>query len=456
MVLACPATSEWGAAVRGNGLDLPGLRSWAWTTQGELRRHRTLLNTLNFFPSPDQDTGTNMLLFWEAFACSLLTVPDDTTPGDALQLAAAENYVVVGNSVTITYRWLSALGESLRDLSVVTPDRLASALEEAAQAARAHLAHPVDGTMLTVFDAAAESARTALSEGTTTGAAQRMASDIHAALSRHPVPLHRTWLGDPPEEDSGAFAARILLHALPSITAGQAGPPVPLRVPTPPALPPVQEVLGAGSTAEVAWTPDLDTHGHPGRELQAVVLADASTLHRLNEVPGVESLNVAENPLRPGLWHVHLHTVGDGDPLTLLGDRITVLNYRITSLHTPGTEYVQDADRPRRRLLVTGRDAAELATVLGEALADGAVEILAVLVCTDPSEALDALREARERRPGLAAALIPCADQRQAARAAGAFSVAADLPGIVLAMFEAARTDAPGNDGGRPAMQEPC
>ncbi|MFF4260432.1 DAK2 domain-containing protein [Streptomyces sp. NPDC001663] len=135
------------------------------------------MNTLNFFPSPDQDTGTNMLLFWEAFACSLLTVPDDTTPGDALQLAAAENYVVVGNSVTITYRWLSALGESLRDLSVVTPDRLASALEEAAQAARAHLAHPVDGTMLTVFDAAAESARTALSEGTTTGAAQRMASD---------------------------------------------------------------------------------------------------------------------------------------------------------------------------------------------------------------------------------------------------------------------------------------
>ncbi|MEV6378164.1 DAK2 domain-containing protein [Streptomyces sp. NPDC051773] len=425
--------------MRGAGLDLPGLRSWAWTTQGELRRHRALLNALNVFPSPDRDTGTNMLLFWEAFACSLLTVPDDTTPGDALRLAAAENYVVVGNSVTITYRWLGGLGESLRGLTAVAPDRLAPALAEAARRARSHLANPVDGTMLTVFDAAAESAGAALSEGAT-GAAERMAADLRAALSLHPVPLHPTWLGDPPEEDSGAFAARILLHALPGITIGRTGTPTPLHVPTRPPLPPVQT-----PHTRVDQRAAPSTHRHFDRELQAVVLADEQTLSRLHDVPDVDSVNMAENPLQPGLWHLHLHTARGGDPLTVLDDRITVLNHRVTELRSPGTESAQDADGPRHRRLVTGRDTGELTTGLGKALADGADEILAVLVRADPGEALSALREARESREGLAAALIPCADERQAARAAGAFSVAEDLPGTVLAMFDAARTDVPGN-----------
>lgn len=413
----------------GGQLDLSALRSWAWTAHGELREHRALIDALNVFPSPDQDTGRNMLRFWEAVACSLLAVPDNTTVGDALTIAAAGSTGFEGNSSTITYRWLTGLGESLAGVSAADLDHLAPAFEEAARRARQRLADPVDGTMLTVFDTTARTARAALSEGATTEeTTARIVRETRAALARYPVPLHSTWRGEPPEEDSGAFAARILLHALSRIMAlpgNLSGTPSVPGFPFPPAL-----------------VPDTRVPTQAGRELQAVVLADEAALRLLGTTPDVEALNIAEIPLSPGRWHLHLHTRRSEDPLAVLGEGITVVEHRITSLEPSGAGSWAETDRPRRRALTVALSRDEPSTGFVHALEEGANEVLVVMVDGEPDDVLDQLSEARHRYPGLAAALIPCASERAAIAAVNAFSVTAALHVTVLDMFAASRQSA--------------
>nr|WP_281176177.1 DAK2 domain-containing protein [Streptomyces hokutonensis] len=394
------------------------------------------------FPSPDQDTGRNMLRFWETFACSLLTVPDDTTVGDALTIAAAGSTGFEGNSSTITYRWLTGLGESLAGVSAADLDHLAPALEEAARRARQRLADPVDGTMLTVFDTAARTAQTALSKGLTTeGTTARIVREARVALAQYPVPLHATWRGEPPEEDSGAFAARILFHTLSRTMALPGKLSGTLFVPGFPFLP--APVSGTHVPTQV------------GCELQAVVLADEAALGLLDTAPDVEALNIAEIPLSPGRWHLHLHTQRCEDPLAVLGEGITVVEHRITSLEPSGTDSRADVDGPRRRALTAALYSDELSAGFARALEEGANEILVVMVGGEPDDVLDQLSEARHRYPGLAAALIPCASERTAIAAVNAFSVTAALHVTVLAMFAASRVDAQRNRDTRPNVPRP-
>jgi len=427
--------------VPGGKLDLSALRSWAWTAHGALREHRALIDALNVFPSPDQDTGRNMLRFWEAVACSLLTVPDSTPLGDALMIAAAGSTGFEGNSSTITYRWLNGLGESLAGVLAADLGHLVPAFENAARRARQRLTDPVDGTMLTVFDAAARTARAALSEGATTEeTTARIVRDARAALAEYPVPLHSAWRGEPPEEDSGAFAARILFHALAQISALPGDRPGTLSVP--------------GFPFPSILAPDTRVPTQTGCELQAVVLADEAALSLLDSAPDVEALNIAEIPLSPGRWHLHLHTRRSEDPLAVLGEGITVVEHRLTSLEPSGTD-PRDAAGPRRRALTAALHRDEVSAGFVRSLEEGANEVLVVMVGGEPDDVLDQLSEARHRYPGLAAALIPCASERTAVAAVDAFSLTAALHVTVLAMFAASREDAQPNRDTGPNVPRP-
>ncbi|MEV5920044.1 DAK2 domain-containing protein [Streptomyces pseudogriseolus] len=411
--------------MHGGQLDVSALRTWAWTAHGALRKHRALINALNAFPAADEDTGTNMLRFWEAFGCALLAVSDGSTVGHAIRSAAADSISVEGNSVTITYRWLTGLGVSLADVTAAGPDHLASALDEAARRARQQLADPVDGTMLTVFDAAARLARAALSEGATTARmTAQIARGVRTALAEYPVPVCGAWQREPPEEDSGAFAARLLLHALSMTTALLDDPPEPLCVPSLPE--PSVLVPAARASAEA------------GCELQAIVLADEAALGVLATAPDVEALNIAEIPLSSGRWHLHLHTPRTRDPLSVLGEGITVVDHRITSLEPHDANSRAVVDGPQQRVLVVALRPEDFAVGLARALEAAANEILVVMVGENPGDALTRLVLPR-RDLGLAAALIPCASEHAAVAAAEAFSVADDLHSTVLAMFAASR-----------------
>jgi DAK2 domain fusion protein YloV len=130
-----------------------------------LRRHREEIDSLNVFPIPDADTGTNLLLTQEAVSRALSETEhgDLAVVGDLISRASLMG--ARGNSGVIMSQVLRGLcGRLGRDPSAGGDD-LAEALSRASDEARRAVAHPVDGTMLSVLDDAAEGARRATADG---------------------------------------------------------------------------------------------------------------------------------------------------------------------------------------------------------------------------------------------------------------------------------------------------
>ncbi len=123
------------------------IRSFAERVRGQ----EAQLNAINVFPVADNDTGTNMRRTLDAVVAAVGLVDDLGSARLAVSAAALEGR---GNSGLIVGQFLAGF------VSVGTGDRLevASACRNGATFARQSVARPVEGTMLTVADAAARAA----------------------------------------------------------------------------------------------------------------------------------------------------------------------------------------------------------------------------------------------------------------------------------------------------------
>ena len=139
---------------------------WARRAVDRLRKERTEIDELNVFPVPDGDTGTNMYHTLRAayLAVEELTGPV-TLPHVIAALAAGAGRGARGNSGLILAVALQGVADALAGVTVATADAMATALETASDRARAAVARPVDGTMLTVLDAMATEARERADDG---------------------------------------------------------------------------------------------------------------------------------------------------------------------------------------------------------------------------------------------------------------------------------------------------
>ena len=151
-------------------------RHWAAPTRAALAARRTEIDALNVFPVPDGDTGTNLYLTFDA-AIDAVVSPDEAAgiPGAGHPRAGVPHLSrgpccssARGNSGVIRQPAGAGLrrhrhrarrrGDRRRRSSPTrSPPRAAEA--------RASVAHPVEGTILTVADAAATAAREAAEAG---------------------------------------------------------------------------------------------------------------------------------------------------------------------------------------------------------------------------------------------------------------------------------------------------
>ncbi len=123
-----------------------------------LRKYRQVLNDLNVFPVPDGDTGTNMYLTARQAALEAGKVR-----GSALSVvaaAAAEGSLMGarGNSGVIVSQMLRGFAHHVRHRTEIDTFVLATGMREAVAAAKQALLKPVDGTIISVAEAAAEAA----------------------------------------------------------------------------------------------------------------------------------------------------------------------------------------------------------------------------------------------------------------------------------------------------------
>jgi DAK2 domain fusion protein YloV len=193
------------------------VRRWAQAGVNTLREHRNELNALNVFPVPDGDTGTNLYLtFKSAYEAELQRTGKDDDAVDALRAMARGALLGArGNSGVILAQTLAAFAETASTMTEGLT--LRGLLTAGATAARSAVAAPIEGTALTVLDAAAA---TDAREPSTAASAAR------ETLGRTPEMLEV--LKHAGVVDAGGRGVVLLLDALNAVWHGTeiASPPV--------------------------------------------------------------------------------------------------------------------------------------------------------------------------------------------------------------------------------------
>jgi DAK2 domain fusion protein YloV len=131
-----------------------------------LRKYRTVLNDLNVYPVPDGDTGTNMYLTLRSASLEA-TKCAHSMPISEVAAATAHGSLMGarGNSGVIISQMLRGFAHHVRHRTEIDTFVLATGLKEGVAAAKAALLRPVEGTIISVGEAAAEAAyRLALRE----------------------------------------------------------------------------------------------------------------------------------------------------------------------------------------------------------------------------------------------------------------------------------------------------
>ncbi|MEV7615179.1 DAK2 domain-containing protein [Streptomyces sp. NPDC089799] len=387
-------------------LDAEAVRTWSSLALASLGRAREEIDAINVYPVADADTGTNLYLTAEAAAHEVeqacAHVAEGTAPlslGEAVRAYARGALIGArGNSGTILAQLLRGIADVLAAPGETGPEaegeRLARALARSAESAYRAVAHPVEGTMLTVAAAAARAA------GAVTGppAAVARAAYEGAAAALEQTPGQLAVLGRAGVVDAGGCGLVAVLGALWQTLSGHepAAAPVPGRhVPVPQHEEPCDGDGPGGPAYEVIYL------------LEASDEAVAGLRGRLD--PLGDSLVVVGGD---GLWNVHVHV--DDPGAAVEAGVVAGRPHRIRITHF--------GDERRRAAAAAERDRrAVVAVCPGEGLAELCGEAGATTVLGRPAEptAVEDLVDAIRRAHAREVVLLPNdADLRGAAAAA--------------------------------------
>lgn len=115
-----------------------------------LRTNQQIVNSLNVFPVPDGDTGTNMLLTLQAAYNEIQNSGEKRISKIAHSIAQGALMGARGNSGVILSQLLRGFSRSLDNKDVMDMSDFSKALIEAKNTAYKGVVRPVEGTILTV------------------------------------------------------------------------------------------------------------------------------------------------------------------------------------------------------------------------------------------------------------------------------------------------------------------
>jgi DAK2 domain fusion protein YloV len=153
-----------------------------------LRTNQQIVNSLNVFPVPDGDTGTNMTLTMQS-AIDALGDSSDPSAGKVVKaLAHGALMGARGNSGVILSQLWRGLARAVDDDPMMDAASLARAFAEARDTAYKGVVHPVEGTILTVAKDSARAAQEALDRGATSAldVLERAVEEADASVQRTP------------------------------------------------------------------------------------------------------------------------------------------------------------------------------------------------------------------------------------------------------------------------------
>jgi hypothetical protein len=115
-----------------------------------LRTNHQLVNSLNVFPVPDGDTGTNMLLTMQSAYSEIANLGHHNVGQMAAAVAQGALMGARGNSGVILSQLWRGFARALHDKEVIDGPALAAAFAEGRDTAYKGVVRPIEGTILTV------------------------------------------------------------------------------------------------------------------------------------------------------------------------------------------------------------------------------------------------------------------------------------------------------------------
>ncbi|MFJ8669214.1 DAK2 domain-containing protein [Streptomyces sp. NPDC093600] len=350
-------------------LDAAAVRSWCVRALEALGREREEIDAINVYPIADGDTGTNLYLTVESAAQAVEAVfaADEPDAVDAIRAMAHGALIGArGNSGTILSQLLRGMASVLADGR--DGDHLAKSLTAASAAARRAVAHPVEGTILTVAHAAADACARG---GDLVTVARGAYEGARTALEETPGQL--AVLQRAGVVDAGGRGLVAVLGALVEVVSGEAQ---------------IRPVRPGRPVRDEEECPAEESRRGPAFEVIYLLEAEDEAVERLrSRLDDLgDSLVVVGGD---GLWNVHVH-VDDAGAAVEAGVEAG-RPYRIRITHFAG---VAPAERMQR---------AVVAVVPGEGIAGlcqeaGATTVLARAGEPPASgELVDAIRRAHAR-----------------------------------------------------------
>ena len=269
-------------------LDGPALRRWLDAGRGALEAAREEIDGLNVFPVPDGDTGTNLLMTITA-AVEAAAQAESDEAGAVLRAAVrGATLGACGNSGVILSALLRGLAEG-SDPAGLDGSGLVRGLGRAVVLGYDAVGTPVEGTILTVAKAAAESAGGQRDDDLATRATAA-ADGARAALARTTEQLEQ--LARAGVVDAGGAGLAVLLDTLAEHVTGSPRDPRPSGRSTPVVAP--------------AGTPVHDSGPGPAYEVMFLLDAEDDAIAPLRgSLAGLgDSLVVVGGD---GTWNVHVH-----------------------------------------------------------------------------------------------------------------------------------------------------
>ena len=281
-----------------------------------LRSHQEHVNRLNVYPVPDGDTGTNMALTLDAVVDELDSAGDDAGMAEVCKAVAHGSLMGArGNSGVILSQLLRGIAERLSPFESVQPDVVADALVVAADLARKAVVRPVEGTILTVAQAAGEGAALPAPPGLV-GILESARASAADALARTPEML--AVLARAGVVDAGGTGYLLLLDALLHVVDGRDLPEAPAPA-------------DGSSVASRALAVEDAEGGGLRYEVMYLLEAPDEAIGAFREVwAGVgDSIVVVGGG---GLWNCHIHTDDIGAAVEAALDAGRPRSIRVTDL----------------------------------------------------------------------------------------------------------------------------
>jgi uncharacterized protein len=403
-----------------------------------LRRATTLvgesaeaLNAINVYPVPDSDTGTNLRLTLDGIASAVPGITSD----DLDTMVQAAILSAHGNSGAIVAEMLTSVARRLPNQAGAIPAgaQLAELLRVAAVAARRAVARPVEGTIVSVAEAAADEAARSDHPDDILAVAVATQRAAREALARTPDQLDV--LAAAGVVDAGGQAYVLLLDALVETLGGEPARPLTAA----PAVAAARPVGNGRPLVEYEVMYALRGAPAAGRE---VLRERLSALGHSVVLVGDQSVAQV---------HVHLREAGAAIEAGLGQGRLSQI--RITALPPPEPPTPNAA----RTVIcvVAGAGLADAVSALGGTPVVAAerdptlVELAAaaehsgsgdlIILPNDPGTLGPASQLASALRgPDRRAAVIPTVAQVQGLAAMAVHEPAADFESVVVAMSNAA------------------